>query len=1126
VRPEFRSFLDLVARLGDEGVNRSENDVSSRLGRALESLGLHTVLDTAGGADRRRRPDILCYADAGAADLVTAADVVIEAKRPVEVTAFPDLKAAITSDGLWQEKFVPYVRAHAEQVAVFVLTSFVRFLAVPVTAAVRTAAAAPGALHDQVLKDTVAATAVEFELTVPTGAAAWERWCEDHLAPSTLRAPPLSETLNLRRLSSAADLEQFAEALADVVVGRQGRGDPIGAALVSSIDLQARQTHELPGDVQRALLLYTMAQHPGMALEQAEPYLSENLAAELGDFVAASVHSLVGRLFAYKTIEDCFCLDVTPPLIEAERWMFHTRRYDACEPEALPTEIFRAMAGLAGSANPVVRDLATTGAFYDWIAPRVDPAAFRRLVAAFFVHDLRHLDGDLLGRFFEMYAQRLDRRRRRELGQYYTPQPIVSFMWRRVLDLATERGFLPELVALDPGMGSGTFLVEGARRLDQAGVPRFWERLVGFDIDPQVVGVANVNLYLTALGLLDRSRADSVGELHLYPTDTLDPANGGRLRAILPLLAGVELREFLRRRIALSEGVKRGSRFEVVIGNPPYRNNSDRTLAQVAERFPRLLETSRSRAAARSRNPRDDYAWFFAAADYYIRDRGMIAFVVSASFCTAQSYRYFREDLLRYYQVRSLVHLGGDIFRDVGPRTTFVIIFLERRDTVVTADAGDQFEYIDLRPLARGCDQGVLGTPNDPRLEQLAAAASEDRHRGALPAGVTHTPRRERNFALFPAGEVVAPVERAGPPVHRRQGERSSLFVKKWPGLITAFDVLFKSETQDALEARMREFLDTSRMSDRQSRERLLDDLAARLGVAPEERERFAAFADTARSLGLAFEPQRVRRAVSGSAPNQACWYPDSTQSCWLYYEPRLAAARNRNVGRDPGWGTMSQWREPASHTILPKLVYTTARDPARGFKAFVLHDEWLVKLHGGTRQQFHYTGIENPLIPQRLDGLPNNLGDKALALHRTLTARGRSQDDILFYVAGLYNSRLAEDYLAQGGDDRLCVPADPELLRMEVVEQVADAARRLRNLRWLAVRLTDSREIEMRTVEDLLDADTIDTIGLRRVTSGGGRFRPRQIYQASENTMELLDAKNSKLETSLDEAVSDLFGI
>jgi hypothetical protein len=365
-----------------------------------------------------------------------------------------------------------------------------------------------------------------------------------------------------------------------------------------------------------------------MTLQDAQRHLSNQLADELSEFLSASIHSLIGRLFAVKTIEDCFCADVDPPLIPQPLWVFHSTRFDLTQDRELPSQFFAALALLGHADNPAVRDLAATGRFYDWLAPQFDPVIFRRLIELFFSRSFRVLDGDLLGRFFEIYAQRVDRRRRRELGQYYTPAPIVRFMWSLALQVVHEKNAVGNLVVLDPGVGSGTFLIEGARRLHGAAIPRFWERLSGFDIAPQVIGIAQVNLYLAVLALLDRTEAEGVGTLQLYPTDTLDPRNGAQLRSLLSLLTEESVRSFLLRRIDMSERVKKRVRFPLVIGNAPYKHNSGRTLAQMAEQFPPLLRLSRRNARAQENAIREDYVWFFAAADHYLSGEGVIAFVV------------------------------------------------------------------------------------------------------------------------------------------------------------------------------------------------------------------------------------------------------------------------------------------------------------------------------------------------------------------------------------------------------------------------------------------------------------------------------------------------------------------
>ena len=1108
---DFDDFLSLVRRLGAGGLNRSENDLSSNLKGALSSFGLYGVVDTGSGANRAKRPDIALYVDPDAADVGAAADVIIESKRPAELAAFPSLMAALVDDLLWRDKFVPYVSAHVERIAYFVLTTFQRFLVVPITAELRRQVLEVSSYPDRQSREAALAGVIEFDLTSREDERRWATWCEDELTSAALSPPLLSEIADLRDISGPDELELFASELADLVVGPEGRPSP-GGALISTIRVGGGSHDDLPAETHRGLIIYTMAAHGGMSVDAAREHLRMHWRSELAEFVAASVHSLIGRLFAVKVIEDAFCLGTTPPLIPERDWVFHSTRFDAIEPAELPRRFFEALAALSDADSPAVRDLAATGRFYDWLAPQVSPSAFRRLLELFVSYGFADLDEDLLGRFFEIYAQRVDRRRRKQLGQYYTPLPIVRYMWSLAMDIAAERGVVGELLALDPGVGSGTFLIEGANRLETAGIARFWERLTGFDISPQAIGVAQTNLYLAVLARLDRAEAEEVGTLQLYPTDALDPRNGARLRSIMPLLADESTRAFLQHRIELSETVKQRSRFPLVIGNPPYRNNSNQTLAQVAERFPMLLRSSRDNARAKERNIRDDYAWFFAAADHYVADRGLIAFVVSDSFCYASSYRFFREDLLRRYRVRRLVNLGATIFRDVSPRTQFVIILLERRDADLgRAEDAEPIAYVDLRPLA--VSGTTLGGAADPRLVALDA--------GELPAPVFHQPVPARSFAFFPASDVVGRVERFPTRLSGKKGQRR-VFLQKWPGVITAFDELFRADTREVLETRLRAFFAAAAIENESEREQALDALAARGRINSEKsRGRLSLMARQAAEAGLAFDAERLRRVITGSAPNSVAWYPDARLATWLYYEPGLRVPRNVNEGRDPGYGTMSQWRDEESQAINPKLVFTTSTNPDQGLKALVVPGDWMVKSHGGESQQFHYTGLDNPLKPPTLTG-PNNLGGDAQVFLAALARAGRPPDDLLFYIAGIYNSQTAEDFLSGGGGSVMHVPLDPELAGNGVVGAIADVSRELRNLHWLAAEAAEGMPAEL--AESLLGRDELEALGLLEQGGSGGRFLQRRSWRSTDGTAARIDARVEELRATLDAGVDALF--
>lgn len=1106
---DFDDYLQLVGRLGTGGINRSENDLSSNLKNALSSFGLHGVIDTGSGSNRTKRPDIALYTERDAADVGAAADIVVESKKPAELSGFATLLDALVDDRLWTDKFVPYVTAHVDRISYFVLTTFDRFLIVPIGADLRSAVGAPGSFGDLSSRRAVMTTASIFDLREGGGQDAFGAWCESHLKPESLSPPTLSSISDLRSVDDADALEHFAGDLADIVVGPEGRAS-ISGALIYTIRAGGSRLDELAPDLQRALVVYTMAANGGMSVDAAEDYIATHWQAEWSEFVSASVHSLIGRLFAIKAIEDGFCIGATPPLIPQADWVFHSNRFDDVATDDLPSQFFSALAGLAQVENAAVKDLAATGRFYDWLAPQLDAAAFRRLLAIFFSHSFARLDEDLLGRFFEIYAQRVDRRRRKQLGQYYTPLPIVRHMWRLAMGIARERGVVGELFALDPGVGSGTFLIEGANQLHDAGLPQFWDRLTGFDISPQAIGIAQINVYLAVLAHLDRQEAEAVGTLHLYPTDALDPRNGARLRTIMPLLADESTRAFLRNRIDLSETVKRRSRFPLVIGNPPYRNNSDQTLAQVAERFPQLLRSSRANARARKRNIRDDYAWFFAAADHYVADRGIIAFVVSDSFCYATSYRFFREDLLRRYRLRHLIILGASVFRDVGPRTQFVIVILERRsEDLARADDAEAIPVIDLRPLA--ADTAISGTSNDPRLMALDS--------NSLPLPIEHQPTRVRNFTLFPVSDVVAAVEAFPNVLHGDSPRR--VFVKKWPGLITAFDELFRGDTRDEIAGKAEQFF-AAAVLDGPDREAALDDLAQSIrATSAKNRGRLSLMAAHAAEGGLTFDSSRLRRVVTGSAPNEVAWYPDERLHTWIYYEPRLRIPRNVHEGKNPGYGTMSQWRDAESHTIDPKFVFTTGTNPDYGLKALVVPGDWMVKSHGGESQQFHYTGLNNPLAQPSLSG-PNNLGADALTFYEQLVGSGYAPDDFLFYLAGIYNSQMAEDYLEGGGANVLRIPLSQSLVQNGAAQRVINLARRLRNLHWVSAEADNGMDAAL--AESLLDRETLAALAFEELGGTGGRFRQRRLWRSTAATGALVDVDVSRLRPELDEAVADVF--
>ncbi len=303
------------------------------------------------------------------------------------------------------------------------------------------------------------------------------------------------------------------------------------------------------------------------------------------------------------------------------------------------------------------------------------------------------------------------------------------------------------------------------------------------------------------------------------------------------------------------------------------------------------------------------------------------------------------------------------------------------------------------------------------------------------------------------------------------------------------------------------------------------NQLAHLLRASEADRQKIVGLLEQIRTKTITFDAKRIRRTLTGSAPRSCAWYPDAKMTSWIYYEPRVTFDRAMHEDRTEGWGTSNQWRDDGSHAISPKLAFTTKTDPEAGLKAFVLNDEWIVLKAAGTRQQLNYTGVENPLRDRQrhMDGA-NNLGDEALALRRALANRGLNAEDFLLYIAAIYNSALADDYLRQGGENTMRIPVDPIALDLDVVEALIGLARRIRNLSALSAKLTENATMKEVEALSLAPSDALEAFGLMRASGSGGRFAQVPTWTGDGSAIAAVNAVIHELRGEIDELVQAIF--
>jgi hypothetical protein len=157
----------------------------------------------------------------------------------------------------------------------------------------------------------------------------------------------------------------------------------------------------------------------------------------------------------------------------------------------------------------------------DWIIAMSDPNLSRTVEWAMFRFarfNFATARGDLMTGVYDRF---LDRRQRKEQGEYYTPPSIARY----ILDRIAALGVPPTADILDPACGSGTFLIERYRQTVGEDADRGFatyadarpavERLYGNDINPFSSVLSQIQLLWHLLAFGDDIRAAGFPDLRI-----------------------------------------------------------------------------------------------------------------------------------------------------------------------------------------------------------------------------------------------------------------------------------------------------------------------------------------------------------------------------------------------------------------------------------------------------------------------------------------------------------------------------------------------------------------------------------------------------------------------------------
>lgn len=355
---------------------------------------------------------------------------------------------------------------------------------------------------------------------------------------------------------------------------------------------------------------------------------------------------------------------------------------------------------------------------YSWVLDYVSSNNLLNFIRLFNDTNFKKLSQDILGDIYEHYLEQADSEEqektyRRLLGQYYTPKPIVRFIWMLIRD--TVKNVLkrdiyekdkPYLTILDPACGSGSFLGEAILQInatankkqinndgkvfafikDRDEHKKMEDNIFGFELNPLSKSIADINMFFgltQAYGYtLD---ANPIENLKIFRTDSFDLEilfSEGRNKQMNSFLYSEEIRASIIGHEAVNSAKE--TKYDIIVGNPPYgpiqptkfmkehlipyayaENNFDTHGNEISYSRDNSNFTGNVPAKEKNRGKLTDmYAFFFGVADLLVKKNGMIAFITSNTYLTIPTYKWMRKYWLENYKIHYIVN-----FNDISERS-------------------------------------------------------------------------------------------------------------------------------------------------------------------------------------------------------------------------------------------------------------------------------------------------------------------------------------------------------------------------------------------------------------------------------------------------------------------------
>jgi methylase of polypeptide subunit release factors len=288
---------------------------------------------------------------------------------------------------------------------------------------------------------------------------------------------------------------------------------------------------------------------------------------------------------------------------------------------------------------------------------------------------LNEFDYSAMGDFISrMYEKLIPPDERKRLGQFYTPPAVVELIVRLTVTQ-------PEAKVLDPGCGSGGFLVGAYQQLRKLnGIPLRVDGAMGEQFHQQLldqvygVDINQFPAHLSVINLAVQNPKAGVKRINVVPKDFFDLRPG---QAVLAGFAGLTT-EGTRTTVTLPPV------FDVVVANPPYIRQ-EYVGAREKDKIKSLIESEfrdisvggtagrKDRKTAISEHS-DIYIYFYLHGLAFVKNGGKLGFISSTKWLEVKYGEAFQKSLTDNCKILYVIEFDSAVFPDAEVNTEVTIL--------------------------------------------------------------------------------------------------------------------------------------------------------------------------------------------------------------------------------------------------------------------------------------------------------------------------------------------------------------------------------------------------------------------------------------------------------------------